>query len=271
MRQRVLRPQWWDSHHRARLSELEEVLWLSCIGHADDKGRSKGDPYYFKRKVFWNRNSVTTEMIEAMLEHLGLNKRNEPDAQHEGMIARYVVGGTPYVQVIKFLRYQYIQWPSASSLPPPPSEIEKLVAAAGTCKKEGREGERTRGPRLAFKGERLRVPMWLAEELESSAGNLAGDLALPEFLAALDAELVESGEAIPDELSFVRQRVRDHMVRLKREKSRRSEGRARGSDGERKSVRRAATGGSREADDDKLVASGGRPRWRPGQKKPINR
>ena len=90
--------------------EAERTFWR-LLTHCDDDGRAEDEPDLFAAFLYPLAPAITGEEVEEWLEELS----------HKGLIHRYEVAGTPYLQVVKWGTYQHPKRKIASTLPPAPS------------------------------------------------------------------------------------------------------------------------------------------------------
>lgn len=91
-------------------AEAERAFWR-LLTHCDDEGRAEDEPDLFAAFLFPLLPDATGEQVDEWLEELS----------HKGLIHRYEVGGTHYLQVVKWGTYQHPKRKVPSTLPPAPS------------------------------------------------------------------------------------------------------------------------------------------------------
>lgn len=249
MRRRTIDPSFWDSLHRQRLSDSEQLLFLGLISHADDQGRVRGHLRYLLSTIYKYDEKMTAGRLERMLQHLSLNDALEQDATHEGLIGRYEAQGEKWIVVLKFRKWQKIDHPTASRIPTPPETLQARVEQVsreqpkrGKAKDQDRDAEdeatdatdesptaeaaeppASKRSGLAFEGGTLRIPQRFFDELVSRAGDFTrnGRFDVLGWLTALDATIQARGEAVPNVYKTVNQAFEREMQRLKFEEGRR--------------------------------------------------
>lgn len=112
-RKRMIDPSIWSDEKLGLLSPLHRLLFIGLFSNADDEGRLPGHPNYVKSLIFPYDNDITPQNVEAMLN----------DLNSKGFILTYMVNGQRYIQVVNFLKYQKINRPTPSKIPPPPVEL----------------------------------------------------------------------------------------------------------------------------------------------------
>jgi len=90
---------------------MERLLFLGLISNADDEGLGQGNPKRLSRIIFQYDDDLRASDVVKGLERL----------QDNGSIRLYTVDGFSYYQVVNFMKYQTINKPTPSKLPPPPS------------------------------------------------------------------------------------------------------------------------------------------------------
>jgi len=117
----MIDPSIWSDEKLGLLSPLHRLLFIGLFSNADDEGRLPGHPNYIKSLIFPYDNDITPQNVEAMLN----------DLNRKGFILTYMVNGQRYIQVVNFLKYQKINRPTPSKIPPPP--VETTVKNATSC------------------------------------------------------------------------------------------------------------------------------------------
>lgn len=120
-RKRMIDPSIWSDEKLGLLTPLHRLLFIGLFSNADDEGRLPGHPNYIKSLIFPYDNDITPQNVETMLN----------DLNSKGLILTYMVNGQRYIQVVNFLKYQKINRPTPSKIPPPP--VETTVKNATTC------------------------------------------------------------------------------------------------------------------------------------------
>lgn len=109
----------------SHLTPLEEVVFIHLIVSVDDYGRFHGNPDILKGMLFPIRNDISVKQISAAIKKL----------EDEGMIRRYRVKDTDYLELTSWMNYQK---PRAKSSRFPGSEdadgLEQIPEDANKCK-----------------------------------------------------------------------------------------------------------------------------------------
>lgn len=119
-RKRMLSPDIWESESFSSLSDFQKIVFIGLISLADDEGRGKSNPSYIKSTLFpYDENRRVAEVKSALSQ-----------------IARctstqfYNVNGSEYYFLSSWTKWQKIDKPSKSKLPPPPkSDADSGVGA----------------------------------------------------------------------------------------------------------------------------------------------
>lgn len=105
---RTLKPEMWADEAIGHLDPWERLLFIGLITMADDKGRLRALPSAIAGHVFPYDDFPPSKI----LKWLG----SIADA---GLIQRYHIGETDYIQVTGWAKHQKINRPQDSSLPAP--------------------------------------------------------------------------------------------------------------------------------------------------------
>lgn len=107
-RKRMIDPALWLSEDFSKLSIMARLIWIGLISQADDEGRGRANPVYIKSTLF------------AYDEDMGLSKITK--ALNEIMsvmsISVYEVDGKRYYQLENWDKFQTINRPTPSQIPP---------------------------------------------------------------------------------------------------------------------------------------------------------
>lgn len=106
---RSVKPEICESETIARLSAEVERTFVRLWTHLDDHGRAKDNPHLIVAALFPLLAEVTAEVVDQHLDVLA----------GEGLIVRYVVGGTRYLACPSWAEHQHPQKPRPSKIPPP--------------------------------------------------------------------------------------------------------------------------------------------------------
>lgn len=110
-RKRMIDPSFWEDPTIGSLSIPARLLFIGMMSHADDEGRLEVEPRYIRRAVFGFDEDVPTGVVVAFLDEIRTTCRG---------VRFYEVDGRALASFTNWKRYQYIQKPQASKLPPPP-------------------------------------------------------------------------------------------------------------------------------------------------------
>lgn len=125
-RKRMIDPSFWEDLAIGQLSRNARLCFIGLMSYADDEGRVQVDPRYVKRAVFGFDDDLTTCDVGAILDELRTGASN---------LVFYDVAGRQIAAFSNWRRYQYIQKPQPSNLPPPPT-IEPSVNGNGPLSEE---------------------------------------------------------------------------------------------------------------------------------------
>lgn len=109
---RTIKPDFFRNEEVAALTYRARLTWVGLWTYADDEGRGKDNARIIKGDLWPLEDDVTHHEVESDLCEL---------AEH-GRITRYEVRGERYLFVNKWRDHQRIAKPTASKLPPPPSQ-----------------------------------------------------------------------------------------------------------------------------------------------------
>lgn len=109
-RKRMISPEIWESQSFSELSDLAKIVFISLFSHADDEGRGRADPAFIKNTTFpYDENRRVADIKSALSE-----------IARSMSVQFYSVNGIEYYFMTKWERWQKIDKPSKSKLPPPP-------------------------------------------------------------------------------------------------------------------------------------------------------
>jgi hypothetical protein len=138
-RKRMIDPSFWEDLDIAKLSVPARLCFLGMLSHADDDGRIEADPRYIKRAVFGFDDELSSGDVAHLLSEIVTSCSN---------VIFYEVNGRALAAFRNWERYQYIQKPQASKLPPPPLPYEydtdTVPVAPNRIEKNRIEKNRTR-------------------------------------------------------------------------------------------------------------------------------
>lgn len=131
-RKRMLSPEIWESESFSSLSDFQKIVFIGLISLADDEGRGKANPSYIKSTLFpYDENRRVAEVKSALSQ-----------------IARctstqfYNVNGSEYYLLTSWNKWQKIDKPSKSKLPPPPNNSGVLECGVGALLPESEKNEK---------------------------------------------------------------------------------------------------------------------------------
>ena len=104
---RSLKPELWQDEKIGNLSRDARLLFIGLVTMADDEGRLRALPALILGHVF-PYDTDALRKLEQWLEEIS----------DSGLITRYTVGGTPYVELMGWRKHQVINRPTPSELPP---------------------------------------------------------------------------------------------------------------------------------------------------------
>lgn len=117
---RTIKPEFFASLSRKRLSIGARWLMAGLLCHVDDSGRMLASLRMIAGNVLPFDDDITELQVAKWLDEL----------LRDGILMRYVVGGAEYLCIPKFNTHQRISHPTASRLPPPP-ETSGMVDTQG--------------------------------------------------------------------------------------------------------------------------------------------
>lgn len=110
-RKRMISPEIWESQDFSQLSDLAKIVFISLFSHADDAGRGRADPTYIKSSTFPYDEGRRVADIKSALSEIARSMS----------VQFYSVNGIEFYFMTSWERWQKIDKPSKSKLPPPPS------------------------------------------------------------------------------------------------------------------------------------------------------
>lgn len=150
-RKRMLSPEIWESESFSSLSDFQKIVFIGLISLADDEGRGKANPSFIKSTLFpYDENRRVAEVKSAL-----------------GQIARctsvqfYNVNGSDYYLLTSWKKWQKIDKPSKSKLPPPPNNSGVLESGVGALLSESEKNKKfdeysTNTPRILGEGSSIK-------------------------------------------------------------------------------------------------------------------
>lgn len=110
-RKRMISPEIWESQNFSALSDSAKIVFISLFSHADDEGRGRAEPSFVKSSTFpYDENRRVADIKSALSE-----------IARSMSVQFYSVNGIEFYFMTSWKRWQKIDKPSKSKLPPPPS------------------------------------------------------------------------------------------------------------------------------------------------------
>lgn len=109
-RKRMISPEIWESQNFSALSDVSKIVFISLFSHADDEGRGKADPTFVKNTTFPYDEGRRVADIKIALSEIARSMS----------VQFYSVNGIEYYVMTNWERWQKVEKPSKSKLPPPP-------------------------------------------------------------------------------------------------------------------------------------------------------
>lgn len=125
-RKRMISPEIWESQDFSSLSDLAKIVFISLFSHADDQGRGRADPTFIKSSTFPFDKDRRVADIENALSEIARSMS----------VQFYSVNGIEFYFMTSWKKWQKVDKPSPSKLPPPPS-----VGEGGTIHSDEQFGE----------------------------------------------------------------------------------------------------------------------------------
>jgi|SRR5262245_2609693 len=110
-RKRMIDPSLWTDEGMAGLLPRQQLLFIGLFSNADDAGRLKGSPLAIRLMLPTVYSGISEDEIAEDLAEVLAQIRQ---------LSRYVVDGRSYLVFSNYTRWQRIDRPSDSMLPPPP-------------------------------------------------------------------------------------------------------------------------------------------------------
>lgn len=111
-RRRMIDPKFWSDETVAKLSIEERLFYVGLFSLADDMGRMCGSPVYLRSQIY-PYDDIPLDKVVTWIQHLNdvglIHVYNDPSGD-----------GSQYVDHPKWLKYQRLDNPSPSLLPPCP-------------------------------------------------------------------------------------------------------------------------------------------------------
>ena len=109
-RKRMISPEIWESQNFSLLSDTAKIVFISLFSHADDEGRGRADPTYIKSSTFPYDEGRRVADIKSALSEIARSMS----------VQFYSVNGIEYYFMTSWGKWQKVEKPSPSKLPPPP-------------------------------------------------------------------------------------------------------------------------------------------------------
>lgn len=110
-RKRMLSPDIWESESFSLLSDLAKITFIGLISLADDDGRGKANPAFIKSTLFPYDEKRRVADIKSALSEIARCMSTQ----------FYSVDGNDYYFLKNWTKWQKIDKPTKSKLPPPPN------------------------------------------------------------------------------------------------------------------------------------------------------
>lgn len=196
-RKRMISPEIWESQDFSQLSDLAKIVFISLFSHADDAGRGRADPTYIKSSTFPYDEGRRVADIKSALSEIARSMS----------VQFYSVNGIEFYFMTSWERWQKIDKPSKSKLPPPPSvgvggdipncetfdedsmNIRRTFAEASSTNR--REGNRKEENRRGSVGHGLHGNVYLTETEYDRLLKELGESALKDYINRLDSWLTK--------------------------------------------------------------------------------
>lgn len=114
---RSIYPEAWRSRKLALLSDAAERCWWRLQPACDDHGRAEDEPDVFASELYKVMRHVTPEDVDGWLWEMA----------EAGLIERYEVYGTHYLEVVRWSDFQHPQRAKKSAIPPAQSVSTRRV------------------------------------------------------------------------------------------------------------------------------------------------
>jgi hypothetical protein len=113
-RKRMIDPRIWQSEQIAMLTRDQRLLFIGIVSNADDEGRIKGSPLFLKLTIFPGDMDISLDDVRRWRDAIA----NARDGNGQAPIRVYSVNGIEYIDLPNWRKYQRIDKPSASDIPP---------------------------------------------------------------------------------------------------------------------------------------------------------
>lgn len=110
-RKRMISPEIWESQDFSELSDVAKIVFISLFSHADDEGRGRADTGFVKSMTFpYDASGRRVADVKQALSEIALRMS----------VQFYSVNGSDYYFMSSWKKWQKVEKPSQSKLPPPP-------------------------------------------------------------------------------------------------------------------------------------------------------
>lgn len=106
----MISPEIWESQDFSQLSDIAKIVFISLISHADDEGRGRADPTFIKSSTFPYDEGRRVADIKSALSEIARSMS----------VQFYSVNGIEFYFITSWKKWQKVDKPSKSKLPPPP-------------------------------------------------------------------------------------------------------------------------------------------------------
>ncbi len=169
---RTIQPSFPRSRSVSRLSHEARLLFVLLWTIADDAGRTRAAPHELALLLYPSELEMA-QFLPAWLDEL----------EHEGCIERYVVDDVVHLRVVNWRKYQKIDHPTASRLPPSPGERRHDSRNPREASRKLREtdGNALSERALLAEIERIREVLDKAQEGDEAATDFTAERVLRDF------------------------------------------------------------------------------------------
>jgi hypothetical protein len=120
-RKRMIDPDIWDSQQFISLPIPGRLLFIGLFSNADDEGMLRGNPEYLRKIIFGYDLDITPEQVKQWRDLIATKQ----------LIKVLTDGNGEYINVVTFHKYQKINHPSPSKLPPP-NQLKLIECSCNT-------------------------------------------------------------------------------------------------------------------------------------------
>lgn len=159
----MLDPSFWDDPGVGSLPPKSRLLFVGLISSADDEGRGESDARTLRKLVFGFDLETSVEEVDGMLNEISGSLRS---------VILYEVGDRRYYALTNWKRYQTINRPSASHIPPPPGVGPQVPEELSQVGEVYQAWESLTGTIIPFHAQDLGA---MIDEWESHKGKLPTD------------------------------------------------------------------------------------------------